>query len=129
MVVPMNATMISNLVNKKLMAALKKIFIKVSSNVSEQVEHYTDLILRKRGWSTSSKEIQSQWQRKGKEGSDGTMSPTSDREESSEEAETASSWAVKMEREIMKIVMTPFRYKNSSSYSDELLLIPCPIAI
>jgi hypothetical protein len=130
-----SGTAIADIVNKKLSAALKKLSIKVSNDLAEQIDTLTNpLSTGKRIWS----EFQSQETRKRQriegEGSshgdshqhlqgegqgEGLTTPTRQREEAAE----AQEWIEKIVRSYR------LAYGSPNTYPDELLLIPRPLAI
>jgi hypothetical protein len=132
--IPTSATALSDIVDKKIASALKKLSVKVSSDFADTVAQYTKLnSAGKRVRSDSHPQGRTKRRRQSQEGDDGRSSSETEGETVLRQVEHAEDWTLEEarqgERKVAKIVATTFRYEDPSSYPDELLTIPRPLAI
>jgi hypothetical protein len=127
-----SGTAIADIVDKKVSAALKKLSIKVSSDIADDIATFTNpLSLGKRIWS----ETQSQENRKKRrlEGEGDSYGSSSQTTPSAREKERPYAEAEREEEEVQAsaqvIAALRFEYGKPNTYPDELLLIPRPLAI
>jgi hypothetical protein len=121
---------ISDVVEKKVAAAFKKLSVSVSPEALETIRGVPNLsLLGKRFWSTEEERQRQKRRRLESEIDDyGSTTPAIKWEEV---AKTARQQPKEQEVEeiVEKIISTNIRYENPASYPDELLLIPRPLAI
>jgi hypothetical protein len=126
--IPSSETAISDIVEKQVAKAMKKLSVKVSPTVADAVTRYTNAHpagkrLRSEVVSQDRKRRRIEEQGEG----DGRQAYTSS--QPSEEEERRREEEVEVERRTEVILSSPFRYDVPATYPDELLMIPRPLAI
>ena len=125
--IPSSETAISDIVEKTVAKALKKLSIKVSTSFADNVAHYTDASsVGKRLWS----EVSSQTRKRRRIEEQGQGNGCQVQETSTQAEEEERRWEERQEVEVVAgLITSHFRYDVPATYPDELLTIPRPLAI